>query len=382
MDHRRVLSAAVFCGLIAPTLHAVADERDTVVVRGGRERPAREPQVAVSPSGQVFVTYGVGNDLYCATSADGGRTFGPPREVGTGGVLSLGMRRGPRIAATSQAVMIAAIAGAQGKGADGDVVAWRSTDGGQTWSGPRRVSDIDGSAREGLHALAAGPKGELYCVWNDNRETGRMAIFGARSDDGGLSWSPSVKVYQAPEGPICPCCHPSAAFAPDGTLLVMWRNALQGARDMYLTRSTDGGQTFGPAEKQGGGTWRIDACPMDGGSIVAGPDGRTETVWMREFSVFRSRPGQPEDRIGPGIQAWAAPGPGGAYVAWLVGRPGRLLLQVPGEEAPTALAEKANDPVVGSALDGRGPVILAWEDPESGGILARVLVRRADGTRE
>src|SRR5262245_44523015 len=152
MEHRRVLSVAVLCGLIAPTLDAVADERDTVVVRGGRERPAREPQVAVSPSGQVFVTYGVGNDLYTAASTDGGRTFGPPREVGTGGVLSLGMRRGPRIAATSQAVVIAAIAGAQGKGADGDVVAWRSTDGGQTWSGPRRVSDIDGSAREGLHA--------------------------------------------------------------------------------------------------------------------------------------------------------------------------------------------------------------------------------------
>lgn len=365
---------------MSPAFALVPEDGDVVIARGGREAPARQPQAAVGPSGQVHVAYAVGDTVFCATSIDGGRVFVTPREVGRAGVLSLGMRRGPRVVATADAVVIAAIAGAEGKGKDGDVVAWRSTDRGRTWSGPTRVNDQEDAAREGLHALAAGPNEELFCVWNDNREVNRMGVFGARSTDGGATWGPNVKVYQAPEGPICPCCHPSVAFAPDGTVFVMWRNAIQGARDMYLARSNDGGRTFPSVEKLGAGTWKLDACPMDGGSILVGADGRPETAWMREFSVFRGRPGQVERRLGPGTQVWGATGPNGAYFAWLVGRPGRLMLQVPGDEAPRALAERANDPMIGSARDGRGPVVLVWEGADDGSIHARVLATRSPTT--
>ena len=344
-----------------------------------REAPAKEPQAAVAPSGAVHVAYGVGDDLFCVSSTDGGIRFGPPVRVGHGGVLSLGMRRGPRIGATEKAVVIAAIAGKEGKGKDGDVLVWRSTNAGASWSGPIRVSDVVDSAREGLHGLAAGPEGELFCVWNDNRTPGRMAVFGSVSHDGGATWGPSVKVYQAPEGPICPCCHPSAAIAPDGSILVMWRNALQGQRDMFTARSTDGGKTFGEAEKRGRGTWRLDACPMDGGSIAVSADGRVETFWMREFSVFRQAGQEVEERLGPGTQVWGASGPNGRYVAWLVGRPGRLLVRSPGDEAPRPVAERANDPMIASAADGLGPTFLVWEDPDTGHIRAMPLARRSPG---
>ena len=59
--------------------------------------------------------------------------------------------------------------------------------------------------------------------------------------------------------------------------LVTWwsgtPNSLDGNRDMYLVRSEDGGRTFGPPEKLGAGTWKLAACPMDGGDLVRGGGG-------------------------------------------------------------------------------------------------------------
>src|SRR6185295_10354450 len=128
-----------------------------------------------------------------------------------------------RIAASNEAITITVIGGgsddAGGKG--GDVLAWSSHDDGETWQGPVRVNDVKDSAREGLHALASGPSGQLFCAWLDLREGGTK-IVGSRSTDGGSTWSKNVLVYQSPDGHVCECCHPSAAFDSAGGVYVMW----------------------------------------------------------------------------------------------------------------------------------------------------------------
>src|SRR4051794_11741985 len=70
---------------------------------------ARQPQVAVGVKGAVHITFGLQNAVFCATSADSGRTFRSPVKVGESGVLALGKGRGPRIAAISGAVIVTAI---------------------------------------------------------------------------------------------------------------------------------------------------------------------------------------------------------------------------------------------------------------------------------
>ncbi len=334
------------------------------------EAGARQPQAAVDREGRVFVTYGVGDLIRCARSSDGGKTF-ESADVGRAGPLSLGMRRGPRIAVANGVLVVSAVAGAQGKGKDGDLLAWRSTDMGKTWSGPTRVNSVEGSAREGLHGMAAGPDGSTYCVWLDLRARA-TELYGARSMDGGSTWEPDRLVYKSPGGSICQCCHPSAAYDPSGGLHVMWRNSLQGDRDLYLIRSADGGSTFGPAEKLGRESWALNACPMDGGMLAVGPGGRVETAWMRAGAIFEAKPGEPERRLGRGVQAWTAFGTDGPVTAWLAARPGRLLVEVPGRREPLAIAEDAVDPVVAASPAARGPVVVVWEG-KSGGIFARIL---------
>lgn len=394
MTARTTLAACLQTLLLLAATTARSAEGPAVAARGEGDRPARQPQLAVTPGGHAYLAFGVGDSIRVAVSDDGGASFGPAVTVGTPGVLALGMRRGPRIAATDKVAVIAAIGGRGDKPAaiappratstgghggvrqDANLLTWRSTDGGRSWSGPSRVNGPEGSAREGLHALAVGPDGTFFCVWNDNRD-GTMAVYGARSTDGGATWEPDAPVYRSAEKGICPCCHPSVAYGPDGTLYVMWRNSVGGNRDMFLAESTDGGRTFAPARKQGQGSWMIEGCPMDGGAIVPPTaDGRVETVWMRKFAVYRSRPGEPETKLGEGIQAWAAPGPGGLHAAWLLGRPGKLFALTPGDAEPTILAEAANDPVVAGPSDGRGPVVAAWESPTDRTIRAVVLAPR------
>ncbi|AMV38111.1 sialidase family protein [Planctomyces sp. SH-PL62] len=378
--NRSNLRAGILLGVLASPFGllsgATASEPVRVAASDGADRDAKQPQVAVDARGRIYVTFGRGGTVRLAASTDGGKTF-DENTVGSVGALALGMRRGPRVTATDGSVVVTAIGGKEGKGRDGDVLAWRSQDGGKTWAGPSRVNAVEGSAREGLHGMAAAPDGKVFCTWLDLR-SGKMEVYGSLSKDGGATWEPDALVYRSPDGSVCECCHPSAAFGPDGTLHVMWRNSLKGARDLYITNSSDGGKSFGPAEKLGRGSWPLNACPMDGGAVAAGPEGRVETVWMRAGAMFAARPGEAERSLGRGVQGWAAFGADGPYSVWLEERPGKLLALTPAADSPLILAERANDPVVAAAPNGRGPVVVAWEDKADGGILAHVFTPKAE----
>jgi hypothetical protein len=202
-----------------------------------------------------------------------------------------------------------------------------------------------------------------------------MTLFGARSTDHGATWQPDRLVHRSPEKAICTCCHPSATFAPDGTLAVMWRDDIQGARDMYLRSSSDRGETFSRAEKLGSRTWIFGQCPMDGGNIAIDPNGSITTVWMRAQEVFLAQPGRIEKRLGPGIQPWAASTPQGTATVWLQSRPGPLQLLLPSHDTPRTIAEVATDPVIAAGPDTQSPTVITWEagPPAARRILLQVL---------
>lgn len=272
-----------------------------------------QPQLAAIGD-QVYLAFGRGDTVHVARSSDGGRSFEAPVALPITGELSLGMRRGPRVAVTNGAVLVAAVSGAQGAGKDGDVVLTRSTDRGRMWSQPVVINDVPGAAREGLHALAAHPNGLVVAPWLDLREKGTR-IYAAVSRDHGATWQADTLAYASPSGSVCECCHPSIAIGNGGDISVMFRNSMDGKRDMWVARSADG-LTFGPAAKLGIGTWTLNACPMDGGGLAAGPAGDLTAIWRREGTVFLSTSANPEQRIGDGRDAVVALSGTHRDVAW------------------------------------------------------------------
>lgn len=277
-----------------------------------------QPQLA-SGGGDVYLAFAAGDVISVARSTDAGATFTTPIVLPGAGKLALGRHRGPRVAATRNAVIVAAIAGARGGGADGDVVLYRSVDRGRTWSPSIVVNDVPGAAREGLHALAASDAGLVVVAWLDLRDKGTR-VYAATSRDHGATWSPDALVYASPSGSICECCHPSVAIDAGGGVAVLFRNHVDGRRDMYAVRSRDG-VLFGPAVKQGTGSWLLDACPMDGGAIAAAGE-TIHTVWRRERTIYATAAAAgtaasgPETALGDGRDAVVAIAGGRIDAAW------------------------------------------------------------------
>jgi hypothetical protein len=333
---------------------------------------AHEPQIAFRGD-HVLVVFGTEDAVKAAESRDGGRSFGILHGIARPGRLALGLRRGPRVATTARGFVVTAIAGEKGRGKDENLFAWRSSvhEDGLAWSSAVRINGVDGSAREGLHALAAGPSHELAVIWIDLRD-GKSVLYGSASKDGGSTWSEPAVVYRSPDGSICECCHPSLAFDERGVLHAMWRNQLDGARDLYVAESQDGGRTFGAARKQGTGSWKITACPMDGGGIAGVGADEVVTVWRRESKIFRAGGTGEELELGSGQQPVIASGPGGAWIAWSEGLGGRLVLLRPGATEPFELAPSAVAGVLAGSLDGKGPVFAAWEASDGALQFARV----------
>jgi hypothetical protein len=75
-----------------------------------------------------------------------------------------------------------------------DVMFAHSTDGGQTWSAPRRVNDdpAGNGAWQWFGTMSVAPDGRIEAVWNDSRTTGdstMTALWYSYSTDGGETWS-------------------------------------------------------------------------------------------------------------------------------------------------------------------------------------------------
>lgn len=355
---RFVFLAAFVLALIPGQRPAVAAE--VVVASGSPEERPRQPQVAIAAEGTVHLVYGVADAVYHTQSNDGGQTFSPPSLAFRCPNMSLGMRRGPRLAVVKGDVVVTAIGGALGKGKDGDIRTWRRSAAGD-WSEAAHVNNVESSAREGLHNMAAGPDGTLWCTWLDLRRKG-TELAAAFSRDGGKTWSPNQVVYRSPDGSVCECCHPSVAVDSQDGVHILFRNQLDGQRDMFVASSKDA-MTFSPAQALSEKTWTLKACPMDGGMLAVGGDDRVWSAYRRQDQVFLAVDGR-ETLLGRGEQPTVARHGKGVVVLWTQGRLGDLMVQI-GDGAPRKLAAQARDPVVVSNPAG-DRTIAVWESMADG----------------
>jgi hypothetical protein len=120
-----------------------------------------------------------------------------------------------------------------GKGSTYTAAVIRSTDGGITWSGARGIDTqqvasvtIAGQAvrsSDELPEFAANPvNGNIYAVWQDARfsTTGTSKIAFSQSTDGGLTWSPVIRIDQSPGD--TPAFLPQIHVAADGTVGLLY----------------------------------------------------------------------------------------------------------------------------------------------------------------
>ncbi len=254
-------------------------------------KDAAMPFVTKDAKGTVYIVFAKGNKLEYTISNNNGISFSSPVLVDTFNDLFGVAGRGPKIIATRNTLTILALDKA------GNIYSYTKDAKGK-WIKNGKVNDVDNVAKEGFLSVSSY-EDSLYAIWLDLRGNNRNKIVGALSADGGKTWSKNKIIYQSPDGSVCECCKPSVAFGENG-INVMFRNNLNGNRDLYLMQSRDGGGSFGKPIKLGEGNWKLEGCPMDGGGLTINDEGLVQTIWRRVDTIFSCMPGEKEKMIGNG----------------------------------------------------------------------------------
>lgn len=251
-----------------------------------------QPQLSVDAHGIIRLVYGQENKIFYAVSNDNGTSFSKPEIIGEVNEMHLGMSRGPQLASSADYSIVTAI------DKQGNIHSFRLDHRTGKWTVMKNLNDVEASAREGLMSITADEGNVFYAVWLDLREDRHNKIaFSTLTKSG--SWSKNKVVYKSPDKTVCECCKPSVAVNGSNVSL-MFRNWIDGSRDLYLLNSRNGGANFENPVKLGNGTWKLKGCPMDGGRVLMDKENGIHTVWQREGEVYYDQPGQPERKLANG----------------------------------------------------------------------------------
>lgn len=179
--------------------------------------------------------------------------------------------------------------------------AWavRSDDGGRSFSEPLLVSDECASGGlngvfPGYPFMTAAPEGSRYAgrLFHACIRPGMDGVHVNYSTDRGERWSRPLRV--STDVPRSMARTPMIAANRDGVVGVAWYDAghdpSMACQHVYFAASTDGGETFLPSvqvsetescPRAGGNGWIAESWPMGGdyNSLVARPDGTFLLVW-------------------------------------------------------------------------------------------------------
>ena len=307
---------------------------DFVIAKG------QMPCITKDKDNNLHLVYGVGDSIMYTYSENNARSFSKPALISLlPHVFSFSMR-GPQIAATQNGIVVTAATSL------GDIFSFYKINGGN-WIQGQRVNDIDTVAKEGLTALSADG-GKAFAVWLDLRGNKRNKIYGAASTDGGKTWAANKMIYTSPDTTVCECCKPSVVVKGNN-VFVMFRNWLDGNRDMYLVKSTDGGASFSHAQKLGEGSWKLNGCPMDGGGLSVNENGIVQTVWRRQGKIYAASTATVEKEIGEGKNCTIETVKNNNIYAWT--EKGKIIVS----------GMQGNNKVVG---EGTGPALKALNDAQ------------------
>ena len=252
-----------------------------------------QPQLSVDVKGRIRIAFGRNDSIFCVTSADKGTSFSKAKFVGKVDEMHLGMTRGPQIASSDNVSLITAI------DKQGNIHSFLLNHLKDKWIQQSFANDIKASAPEGLMGLAADKQDNFYAVWLDIRKEKKNNIYFSSFNGKGSKWTRNKLVYASPDEHVCECCKPSIAVQ-GSKVAVMFRNWLNGSRDLYTAISNNKGNDFASATKLGNGTWKLNGCPMDGGGVAIDKGGNVHTVWRREGVVYYAKPNEAELEIGKG----------------------------------------------------------------------------------
>jgi hypothetical protein len=201
-----------------------------------------------------------------------------------------------------------------------NVAVIRSTDKGATWSKPiivDKLQTVGVTDPDNGHDVRTGDiipdiavdshTGALYVVWQDSRFSGGAHddVAFSRSTDGGLTWTPAIKVNQTPVAAAA--FTPAVDVADDGTVGVTYYDfrfntpASGLDTDYFLAHSHNGGSTWDAETRITPTSFDMESAPDAGGYFTGDYEGLAHrgNVFLPFFvaSVVSGAPQYADDAV-------------------------------------------------------------------------------------
>jgi hypothetical protein len=121
----------------------------------------------------------------------------------------------------------------------------RSTDGGVTWAGAKRLTWNSGDSRNPV--ITSDSDDNIHVVWDDGTP-GRQEIYHRRSTDKGMTWKAVKRLTQLNGDSQVP----SIAVDPSDNVHIVWFDMTPGNNEIYYSRSADEGVSWSKPKRM---TW-------------------------------------------------------------------------------------------------------------------------------
>jgi hypothetical protein len=204
----------------------------------------------------------------------------------------------------------------------------RTNDAGDAFEPQRVVVEENFHGVEAGAAITSDDSGAVYVVWHAGNLAleAKRGVFLRKSDDDGETFGPETKIDLNGKG-VCGCCALSAVVDAKNTLYVSYRTAGKGVhRDMTLLKSTDGGRSFTDKMID---PWELGSCPVTITRLQAKPKRGVVVAWETRDQAFFADAGKLSEKISVGMPptgarqknaAHATARDGSTIVVWAEGK--------------------------------------------------------------
>lgn len=239
-------------------------------------------------------------------SDDGGASFSPQVAIHDRG-SNLGVFPVVGPAGAVHAFWASYAIGGGGQTLSVSLLTARSTDGGDTWSPAVTVAELMAAGVPGLRTGATLPSaavdprnGDLYAVWQDERfSPGVDQVVLAKSTDGGETWSPPRLVSDGPKNAAN--FTPAVAVNAGGLVGVAYYSLRNDPLrrvlvDEYLAISRDGGRKFGRSIRVSASAWDVRSAAFAEGYFLGDYQGLAAAaktfhpLWVATLEASRIDP--------------------------------------------------------------------------------------------
>ena len=225
------------------------------------------PAIAIDSSDRIHIAWQddkSGNlEIYSIRSTNGGANWGTVKRL----TWNSGSSGSPAIARGAPNTIPIVWQDNTGTPGYSEIYFKKSTDGGQTWSGAKKLTSNAGDSRE--PGIARDAVGGIHVVWNDGTP-GNPEIHYKKSADGGTTWGVVRRLTWSPGQSE----YPVVAIASDGVVHVVWDDDDPGNYEIHHKKSTDGGSTWNSVQRL---TWSTGASIV--AAVARDAAGKVHVVW-------------------------------------------------------------------------------------------------------